>query len=623
MTTKTILKYVLLSVVLGFGAFLAYQPHIDNPFPLIADEYVHISFATQLLEEGTMPFSNPYIATPTLHMNYEAGFHFFLAFLLTIIPGEPVLIYKYFAAAFFVINSLLLFYLVRAWSKKYMIALFAVFFFGTITSADGLLAHQYFVPLTLGITLLFASHIFLHKLLITHQHRYLALLAGTLLVTASTYPPTLFFFLLTAGVCLFSMQHDLASYFHITRRQFLVLLSFVSLLLAGLFFGALAYLQLLDEIIFHSSWSLPYDEYSLIFFFGVVPSVLGLVGIWSALREKGPGSLILFCWFFYSLVALYLFYLFEYSILVPFPRLFFFFLIGLSILAGYGASAILSLSLAQAGYVRKTLLIIPLCIGIGFHITQVAQSSVRLPTIITPEKYQVLSQFAQQYSGNGVVIADPLTSVAVYPITGNKVLNVLNSNIGGGNSTAVREFLQAPCADKPDLLYTLQPFLQRKDVQNAPFYILSSRIYDCGFLSQLPESSPELFLYILQESTLSKFQLETNLANIPIPEVADIVRPSGALDTAELINLMAGNTLVGDTWAEYYRPDGTTSGSSNQSTYDGVWMIQDSFFCYYYPDTKESVCLSIKQFADRLEFYGVDGVYRSTATLEPGNPLNQ
>jgi len=623
--TITWIKYIVLMIVLVMGAFLAYQPHLDNPLPLLADEYVHISLAEQILNEGALPFTNPYIATETPHANYESGFHFFLALIFIVLPGEPVLMYQYFAAVFFVINGLLLFYLVKVWSKKYVAALFAVFFFSTITSADGLLAHQYFVPLTLGITLLFASHIFLYKLLSTHEHRFLALLAGALLVTAITYPPTLFFFLFTAGAYLLLMKHDLNSYVHLTRRTFFILLATTTALLSGLFFGVLAYLQLLDEIIFHTSWSAPFDEYSLVFFFGIVPSTLAAIGLWGNVRKTGPGSLMILCWFFYSLLALYVFYLFEYSLLVPFPRLFLYFLIVVSILAGFGASTIIAAAQSQTGYIRKALLIIPLGIGISFHMTYVTQTSVQLPTIITTDKYQVLAQFAKQYPADGVMISDPLTSIAVYPITGNKVLNVLHSNIGGGNSTAVRAFMQAPCTEKPDRLYALQPLLQKQEVQQAPFFVASATALECDFLTLLPESNPsaQLYIYRLRAGTLGEFQRTINLAKVATPNIASSTRPAGTLHTStELIDLIADNTLVGDTWAEYYQSDGTIIGRVNDDRYSGAWKIEDTFYCHYYPASGESLCVSIKQDSDQLEFYNTDGTYRSSATLLLGNPLN-
>jgi hypothetical protein len=623
MTTKTILQYVLLSIVLGFGAFLAYQPHIDNPFPLLADEFVHISLAKQLLDEGTPPFSNPYMATETLHVNYESGFHFFLAFLLAVTPGEPVLIYQYFATAFFLINGLLLFYLVKIWSKKYTTAIFSLFFFGTITSADGLLAHQYFVPLTIGVTLLLVAQIYLYKLLTSHKKRYLALLVGSLLITAITYPPTLFFFLFTVGIYLFSMQHELATFFRVTRQTFFTLLFFASLLLAGVFFGVLAYLQLLDEIILHTSWSIISIEYSPIFFFGIVPSVLALIGIWSSLREKVLGGLIVLIWFLYSLIALYLFYLFEYSLLVPYPRLFFFYLISVSILAGYGANMILTLALSQSGNCRKLLLILALCIGVGFHVSHTIQSAASLPAILTSDQYEVLTQFAELRTENAVVISDSLTSITIYPITGNKVLNILNNNIGGGDSATVRAFIQASCAEKKELLYRFQPYLQSVEVQNSPFFVVLQTPQSCDFWELLPESGPDIFMYMLDEGTLSEFQHKINLEKVPTPSlVSNNIQPLGTLTTeAELINLVSGNSLVGENLKEYYHPDGRISGLITDS-YTGAWKIINSSFCIYYPVDRSGGCRSIKKDGKKITLYTLDGKERWNGNWEEGNPFD-
>jgi len=196
------------SILLG-NVLLAYQPHLSYEYPLIGDEYVHISFGKYILEEQALPFTNPYFAVPFKHTNLESGFHFFLAALFAVIPGEPVLFYKYFVIVFAIINSLLVFHLARLLTKSDVAGLATMFFFGSIKSATGFLAHQYFIPLTIGVTLLLLLFIHLHRLLVTKDWKYGLYLGGVGVVALLTYPPTCLFFVGVTTLYVVSMDHSL------------------------------------------------------------------------------------------------------------------------------------------------------------------------------------------------------------------------------------------------------------------------------------------------------------------------------------------------------------------------------------------------------------------------------
>jgi len=619
---KTLLKYALLCITVILGIFLVYQPHIANPLPLLGDEYVHISLAKQLLDEGTAPFTNPYIATVTPHTNYEFGFHYFLVFLFAITPGDSIVFYKYFASVFFVINGLLLFYLVKSWSKSYTISLFALLFFATIKSTSGLLTHQYFVPLTIGTTLLLVSHIFLYGFFIKHEARYLVMLGVSILLTAITYPPAFFFFITTAIIYLFSADHDLAAYFNTTEQKFVYSLSFVTLVMTGLFLGVLTKFHLFEKIIFDTSWSALQANLSPIFYFGIVPSALALFGIWQIMHTKITSARMVVYWFLFSLTAIYLFYIFGNSILIPFPRLFFFYLISVSILAGYGAKTVLTFSLNRSLRLTRVFCIILFCIILSIHVIDAVFSHTTVAPILDNDGYKTLTNFNRQYPDNAVIIADPLTSIAVYPIAGNHVLNVLNTNIGGGDSTAVRLFLKASCEDKKKMFENFTPYLQNNEVQNAPFFILSKSVQDCDFLTLLPESTPSMLLYRLDKGTLSQFQHELLVELLPSPSDLNVVILPGTLDNdLSITNLISGNTIESTTWIDYYNPDGTLQGLSKGS-YSGVWKVEGALLCFYFPADAVSECRSVRKNGDKIELYTIDGLHRIEGDWREGNPFN-
>ena len=88
---KKEIKITLLILIILISIFLAYRPHFDNAYPIIGDEYAHISLAKQLLDEGKSPFTHPFFYGEITYFNLESGFHFFLTLLFSIIPGDPIL----------------------------------------------------------------------------------------------------------------------------------------------------------------------------------------------------------------------------------------------------------------------------------------------------------------------------------------------------------------------------------------------------------------------------------------------------------------------------------------------------------------------------------------------------
>ena len=338
---KTWIPITLLCLVIVAGAVLAYQPHFNYPFPLLGDEYAHISLGKYVLEEAVLPFTNPYFAVPFPHINFESGFDLLLAGLFLLTPGDPILFYKFFVLIFFILNSLLLYYLVFLLSKNYWAALFAVFFFGTIKSEASFLAHQYFLPLTLGVTLLLLTFIFFHLWTERRRRRFLIALAGTLVALALSYPPALFFFLGVALLYFLSMDHSLHEFFRTTKKKFLLYSLGGSAIVLMLSATLLLLLGLFEKIVFPPEWNALQTHFSPIFFFGLIPSTLAVLGLWTTVASKRSPLKIMLYWFLFSFGLLSVFYLFDFNVLIPAPRLFLFYLIGISILAGVGVATLI------------------------------------------------------------------------------------------------------------------------------------------------------------------------------------------------------------------------------------------------------------------------------------------
>src|SRR3989344_3624511 len=283
---KKWVKLSLLCAIILVNILLAYQPHFNYSYPLLTDEYNHISFAKYIINEHKPPFTNPYLAYPEKVINLESGFHFFLATIFSIIPGEPVLYYKYFIILFMIINSLLLFYLVMLWFKNYYISILSVLFYGTIKSTGDLLAHNYFLPLTIGITFLFISLIIFYKWEYSKniKNKYLVYLIITLALTTLTYPPALTFFAGVIFLYILFINHDIHEKFNQKKKHFLIYFAILSAIIIIISTILMIYLNLTNYFIFPDTWTPIKAKYSPIFFFGVIPSIFALFGLFSLIK---------------------------------------------------------------------------------------------------------------------------------------------------------------------------------------------------------------------------------------------------------------------------------------------------------------------------------------------------
>ncbi len=504
------IKISLLFIVILISILIAYQPHFDYKYPLVGDEYVHISFAKYILEENKLPFVNPYLSLAFPHNNFESGFHFFLAGVFSLIKADPVLYYKYFIIIFMIINSLLLFYLVMLLYKDYLTALFSVLFFGTIKSAGGFLAHQYFLPLTLGITLLFLALIFFYKLESLNSKKYILFLTITLLITALTYPPALFFFLGIIFFYVLFMENSFHKKFNLTKKMFLVYFSLISAVLIMLFALILKYLNLLDEIIFPLGWSAVQFNASPIFFFGVIPSVLAIIGLITIVYLKK--SKIMIAWFLFSIIQIYLFYIFNTIYFIPFQRLFFFYLIGISILAGIGSSSIIN-NISKFTKIKqaKTYAIAFILVILAFHYFIVFSSPLQPINVLDDDKYNALKFLEKTYPEKSVVITDSITSLAVYPVSGNYVVGLIDSNIGGGDPEKANKFLTGNCEDKKQIMeQNFYKYLYKGNVSESFFLhkqknlvlISNEKIEECDFIIAFYDKRP--YLHDIWETYLTK-----------------------------------------------------------------------------------------------------------------------
>ena len=86
----------------------------------------------------------------------------------------------------------------------------------------------------------------------------------------------------------------------------------------------------------------------------------------------------------------------------------------------------------------------------------------------------MINFIGENYGEKNVVMADALTSFAIYPLTGNYVVGLLESNVGSGNRKDQQEFFDSECERKQEILK-----------KNNVTFVISTKGKKCNFLKQI------------------------------------------------------------------------------------------------------------------------------------------
>jgi hypothetical protein len=96
-----------------------------------------------------------------------------------------------------------------------------------------------------------------------------------------------------------------------------------------------------------------------------------------------------------------------------------------------------------------------------------------------------------------------------------------------------------------------------------------------------------------------------------------------------LIAAIAGATLIGSNWAEYYAPDGTIVGKVRYlgmlREFNGRWTVTRDQVCFEYEMSRYDTCSKFRRVGDRMRHFGADGKPKPDAESRrlPGNRLEE
>ncbi|MFH1053158.1 MAG: hypothetical protein V1740_01960 [Candidatus Woesearchaeota archaeon] len=415
------IKDLIVIIVLIFVFFLIFKvhysytgmvqdPHFDPqyravekfnyPYPIHADEWSFLTMAISIKENDRIGL-NPFTQKES-GFNLETGSHLFLSELIILFDFDPIEVFQHFPAIFAVVNSLFLFLLVRKMHGHWA-GIFSILFFASIQSNTNLLGNWFFTPLTFSLWL-----IFLFAYLLLEEKLWMPV--PILIITILTYPPV---FIINLFLLFISVLKK--------KKLMVMLIIFV--------FGGFIYLYLVGinpfTFIIFKKWTFLEIKYNLISFYGIVGCILALAGFY---RKK---YLILVTGFLLANVIL--FQLFDFSILIPYIRVFYYYLVSLTIASGIGLWFLIK-KFCLKSQIKEVFAILIVIVLFAFQFWgyyEIEDRDVVLLHLIQDKHYDAMVFLRDNYDlENETVFTDALVGLAVYPITQGLPVAIQSSNLG-------------------------------------------------------------------------------------------------------------------------------------------------------------------------------------------------
>ncbi len=472
--------------------------HTQYPFPYHADEWIHLAYATFLINEHYIPTFNPYVQYAN-HVNIEAGVSTFAALFFLLTGFDPVLSYQYLPTITIVLVGLALFLFTLFMTRRYAIALMAPLLLFFIRSNNLSLGFWFFVPATFGLFFILTAYA---TYLARGRMRWLTLFI--FIVTLFTYP--LASVMIALGILCMelylylsdpayrkSIQHRFKH-----SRTFLIIIGIGILLLFAVilvvFHGKLSQFPLL--ISYDQQAGSLASDYNPLTGLGIPLMLLAFVGIYTFIRKK-------YTLFLLGIVGvlmgeLLLFASINATIMIPAARAYFYLLVFLIPLSAAGIVAIadwacLRVKQQQTMHhvvaVGTMLLILAIILALQPSM-QNPTDSLQTPLQLTEMKdYYALLWIRNNYPQNTMMMVDAVTAPISYPIAYTQIVALPFSAAGAGDVTAIPRFYNgaSTCAERKQVLLSVTP---------VPKLVYSMTPLRCDFLREV--YNKERYVYEVQ-----------------------------------------------------------------------------------------------------------------------------
>ncbi len=445
-------EHLLLTVIAVVSAVLVASIHLfytapvttigtdsesTHLFPYHVDEWQHLALSQYILEEGRLPFVNPYIDSQPSKQNFEVGFHVVTALFLAFVPFDPVRAYAFLPGLSMAASTIAMFYTLRSrFSAR--TSLFGAALLPFVPSSVNITGFWFFTPLSASIP----AVLFLLGYYLRHG-RDVWFYTGSLLLFP-VYPPSFFFLLFTVAAHVFIT----GTY---GDRLFVA---------SGMSFVAVAVVLLQDVAMFTRSWQQTFAvEYFPFTLISPVISLLAVLGLLQVLED----SSVFLIWPVIAGVLLVLFALFDLSVLIPYPRALYYFLIGLVPLAAVGLETVVDGDVVTRYAVVGAMAVLLL---IPYH--SVDDERFKLQDFISEDDYDLLQRFDAVAEDNATVLAQPHFASTIYPVTESRVVALPDSLLAYGDARTYRRFVKGGCGVKRSIASS-----------HGVDYVITERAFEC------------------------------------------------------------------------------------------------------------------------------------------------
>jgi hypothetical protein len=391
-------------------------------FPYHVDEWQHLALSIHAADNLSLAFLNPYIESAPFKYNFEAGFTVLNAVLITLIPVDPVRLFAVLPAVTMFFSVLSFFYLLHqklGFTQSLIGALFLIF----IPSNVNLTGFWFYTPFTASLPFLFTALGLYFK---NGIHLTGLLTAGA---TLAMYPPA--FFLLFFLICTTEIIKATTA----KRRTAFIGAALTMIVLA---------LLLNDFTIFNQGWQQTYAyQYNPFSLLGTIFTLLATAGLLrTALFDKEW-----LVWPVLTGAALIFYHVFGFTLLIPYPRLLYYFLIGAMPLAAIGLYHTAN-ALPWSPIILACVLVTGVSL-LSYH--DVEHEPFKLQQFISEDDYTLLNEL-DAVSDEAVVLTNPALASTVYPTTKNYVPALPDSLLKYGDISTYRSFIVGDCDAKTDII---------------------------------------------------------------------------------------------------------------------------------------------------------------------------
>jgi hypothetical protein len=424
-------------------------------YPYHVDEWQHLALSEYALEEKSLPIVNPYIESQPEKYNFEIGFTILNALLIGALPIASVHLYAFLPGLVMSLSMAALFYCLRArvgFKESIFSSLLLIF----IPSNINLTGFWFYTPLSASIPL-----IFLTIGLYLRSKLTLRLLASSFFLLI-VYPPGFFLSFFIVSI------YEILSYNNVRRYLF-----------AGLILTVILLTFLLSTFtVFSSSWQKTFAvTYNPFILFGSLLTFLSAVG---AMREYRNLEMTWLVWPAITGMLLLLYHVVNATVLIPYPRVLYYFLIGLVPLAGLGLHEIdKHVSWLKPAFTGT---LVALILLFSYH--SIDDTRFRFQDFFSEEDMQVLHQLKDE-PGTSKVLSNPHLASTIYPITGNHVPALPDSLLKYGDPRLYTRFLRAGCSGKQRII----------EEEQIDYVITQERVECAGFSTEAHNGK---FLYEIQ-----------------------------------------------------------------------------------------------------------------------------